>query len=138
MEKAKLLLIEECPELRKVISLMIGCVFPSLEVFSTEEPEKAYTFVKKEFVGIAIVGCTEEKKKSVEIIKRLKTQEPELPLIIMSGDIESFRETLGEERRRGVINPQDYPCLVLRKPFDMSELSWAINAVFQAKFDNTQ
>jgi CheY-like chemotaxis protein len=86
-----------------------------LEVMSAKDGVDGYSAYLLFRPNIVITDIQMPRKNGLEMMGHIRTHEPMIRTIYMSGDIDSYRPFLSEEKRR-------YPVSFFEKPFSLETL----------------
>ena len=86
-----------------------------LEVMSAKDGVDGYSAYLLFKPDIVITDIQMPRKNGLEMMEHIRTHEPMIRTIYMSGDIDPYRSFLTEEKRR-------YPVIFLEKPFSLESL----------------
>ncbi len=86
-----------------------------LEVMSAKDGVDGYSAYLRFKPDIVITDIQMPRKNGLEMMGRIRTHEPMIKTIYMSGDIDPYRPRLTEEKRR-------YPVSFFEKPFSIELL----------------
>ena len=111
MAKAKALIVDDNIHMAEVLAEMLG-VF-QLGALTTQDGETALRSLATETVSIVITDLRMPKMSGVELLKSIKVQHPELPVVVVSG------YNLSPEDDRAVRTMADG---FLNKPFKMQDI----------------
>lgn len=111
MDKIKVLVIDDKKIIGDVFSFFLGYTGHHIRI--TADPEQALEFLKKEKFDIAFVDIIMPGKDGIEVLERMKTISPELPIVMMSGFTVMDKQI--KARELGAV-------ACLKKPFALEDL----------------
>ena len=109
----KILVVDDNPLLVATIQALLED--DGLEVMSAKDGIDGYSAYLLFKPDIVITDIQMPRKNGLEMMGHIRTHEPMIRTIYMSGDIDPYRPFLKEEKRR-------YPVIFLEKPFSLESL----------------
>ena len=82
-DKIKVLVIDDNKIIGDVFNFFLGAAGHHIQVVT--EPNKAFDILKEETFDIAFVDIIMPEINGLEVLERIKTISPELPIVMMSG-----------------------------------------------------
>lgn len=109
----KILVVDDNPLLVATIQGLLED--DGLEVMSAKDGIDGYSAYLLFKPDLVITDIQMPRKNGLEMMGHIRTHEPMIRTIYMSGDIDPYRPFLKEEKRR-------YPVIFLEKPFSLESL----------------
>ncbi len=124
-EDLKILLVEDQPEARSMLRNMLterGIT----QVFEASDGKEALSFIDSafDFVNLVICDWNMPKMTGVELLRQLRTVDPELPFLMVTG--RNDLESVVEAKASGVTG-------YIRKPFSPVQLEEKLRVIMKKK-----
>jgi CheY-like chemotaxis protein len=89
MEGNKILVVDDTREIRELLEDILSKSFPDKEIFCLTNGAEAWEEVQYEpdFVWVILTDWKMPQMDGIELIERIKSLFPKIPIILMSGDL---------------------------------------------------
>jgi len=111
MEKSRILIIDDDPNLRKTLSDILKV--KGYEAFTAENGEKALAFLRTNPVDLLLIDLALPDMSGLDVLSKAKTDFPAMAAIILTGN--ATIESAVEATKQGA-------CSYLMKPYDIEQL----------------
>ena len=119
-KKMKILIVDDNQELALTIQIMLED--EGFEVRSANDGQDGYWAFLEFKPDLVITDIQMPGENGLELMEHIRTHNPMVKTIYMSGDLESYWSPLEEEKKR-------YPVSLLEKPFSKVELMGLLSGV---------
>lgn len=120
--KSKVLVVDDDPAIRRLLRRILGEA--GHEVIEADDADLTLDLVARQRPALVLMDMHMPRLDGIAAIAELKDVDPELPIIMLTGDAEPRRASLAMERGA---------CDFIQKPFERKHLEGAVTAHLMAR-----